>query len=229
MDQPQKVQSRFDRKTIPQEYLAQCSEAWQHVPQEVWVHRFVHTLEPIAKNWYAKAQLRRDTISWDCLVDSFVLTFSTNEVCPALDAAIRLVHTKVLDAQEIVKYRPDWMTQEAHAVEYYNLAIDEDDDPRNIGIPESEEHCDVHGPAAESLEVTQPLKTRTVNIGSEDQPKYVTSGDYWDGDTSSIATQLLHECRALCLRQFLEIRGIIEAMDGILSWVEARLHVADGV
>ena len=29
--------------------------------------------------------------------------------------------------------------------------------------------------------------------------------------------------------KFLDIRGIIEAVDDILSWVEARLHVADGV
>ena len=114
----------------------------------------MHTLEPIAKNWYAEAKLRQDTVSWDCLVDSFVLTFSTNEVCPALDAAIRLVHTKVLDAQEIVKYWPDWKAQEAHAVKYYNIAIDEDDDLRNIGIPESEEYCDIHGPAVEAPEVT---------------------------------------------------------------------------
>ena len=92
MEQPQEVQSRFDGKTSPQEYLAQCYEAWQHLPQEVWVHSFVHTLEPIAKNWYAEAELHQDTVSWDPLVDSFVLTFSTNEVCPALDA---------------VKYRPD--------------------------------------------------------------------------------------------------------------------------
>ena len=77
------------------------------MPQEEWVHRFVHTLEPLAKNWYAEAELRRDTVRWDCLVDSFVLTFSTNEVCPALDAAIRLIHTKVFDDQEVVEYRPD--------------------------------------------------------------------------------------------------------------------------
>ena len=79
MDQPQEVQSRFDGKNIPQEHLAQCYEVWKHVPQEEWVHRFVHTLEPIAKNWYAEAELRQDTVSWDCLVDSFVLTFSTHE------------------------------------------------------------------------------------------------------------------------------------------------------
>ena len=219
------MQSRFNGKTSPQGHLEQCFEAWKHVPHEEWIHRFVHTLEPIAKHWYAEAELRQDTVSWDRLVDSCVLTFSTNEDCLALDVAIKLFHTKIFDDQEVVKYRLAWKAQEAHAVEYYNLAIDEDDDPRSIDIPESEGHYDIHRPAIEDLEVTYPLKTQTINTRSEDQHKYVTSGDYWDGDMASIATQLLHECWDLCLRQFLEIRGIIEAMDGILSWVEARLQV----
>ena len=113
-------------------------------------------------------ELRHGTVSWDCLVDIFVLTFSTKEVFPALDTAIRLIHTKVFDDQEVVEYRPDWKIQEAHAVECYNLAIDEDDDPCNVAIPESEGYCEVHGPAIEAPEVTQPLKTRTINIGSEE-------------------------------------------------------------
>ena len=109
-----------------------------------------------SKELVREAELRQDTIIWDCLVDSFMLTVSTNEVCPALDAAIRLIHTKVFDDQEVVEYRPDWKAQEAHAVECYNLAIDKDDDPRNINIPESKGHCEVHGPAVEAPEVTLP-------------------------------------------------------------------------
>ena len=42
------------------------------------------------------------------LVDSFVLTFSINEDCPALDVAIRVIHTKVFDDKEIAEYQPDW-------------------------------------------------------------------------------------------------------------------------
>ena len=102
------MRSRFNGTTNPQGHLEQCYEAWKHVHQEEWVCIFVHTLEPIARNWYVEAELRQDTVSWDCLVDSFVLTFSTNEVCPALDAAIRLIHTKVFDDQEFIEYRPDW-------------------------------------------------------------------------------------------------------------------------
>ena len=104
MDQPQGVRSRNN----PQEHVARCYDAWKRVPQEGWLHRVVHTLDPIAKNWYAAAELRRDTVSWVCTVDSFVLTFSTNMVCPALDVAIRLTHTKVFDDQEVVESRPDW-------------------------------------------------------------------------------------------------------------------------
>ena len=145
--------------------MEQCYDAWKHVPCEEWVHRFVHTLEPIAKNWYAEVELHHGTVSWVSLVDSFVLTFSINEDFPALDTTIRVTHTKVFDDKEIAKYQPDWKEQEANAVEFYNLAIDEDDDPHKINIPKSEEHCEVHGPAFESPEVTHPLKTRKVNIG----------------------------------------------------------------
>ena len=76
--------------------MEQWYEAWKHVPHEEWVHRFVHTLEPIAKDWYAKVELRHGTVRWDSLVDSFVLTLSINEGFPILDAAIRLTILRCL-------------------------------------------------------------------------------------------------------------------------------------
>ena len=102
------MRSRFNGTTSPQGHLEQFYEAWKHVPHEEWVHRFVHTLEPIAKNWYAEVELHHGTVSWDCLVDSFVLTFSINEVSPTLDVAVRLIYTKVFDDQEIAEYQLDW-------------------------------------------------------------------------------------------------------------------------
>ena len=137
-----------------------------------------------------------------------------------MDAAVRLIHTKVFDDKEIAEYQPHWKAQEANAVECYNPAIDEDDDPRNIDITQSEGHCEVHEPAIEAPEVTQPLKTRTVNIGSEEQPKYATIGDYWDGELASKVTQLLHEYQDLFSTKFSEKKGIIGAVADILSWVE---------
>ena len=80
MDRPQEVRSKFNGQTSPQQHLEQCYEAWKHVSHAEWVHRFVHTLEPIAKNWYVKVELHHGTVSWDTLVDSFVLTFSINTI-----------------------------------------------------------------------------------------------------------------------------------------------------
>ena len=117
MGQPQEVRSRFNGKTSPQEHLEQCYEAWKHVPCEEWVHRFVHTLEPVAKNWYAEVELHHGAISWISLVDSFVLTFSINEDCPTLDTAIRVIHTKVFADKEITEYQPDWKEKESNAIE----------------------------------------------------------------------------------------------------------------
>ena len=72
---------------------------------------------------------------------------------------------------------PDWATQEAFAVECYNFTVEEEENPRSLAIPETEGYCDVHGPAVEVPEVTQPLKTRTVNNGSDAQPKLATIGE----------------------------------------------------
>ena len=138
-----------------------------------------------------------------------MLTFSINEVCPTLDAAVRLIHTKVFDGKETAECQPHWKEQEANAVECYNLAIDKDDDPRNINIPKSEGHCEVHGPVVKAPKVTQPLKIRQVNIGLEEMPKYATIGDYWDEETVSKVTQLLHEYHDLFLTKFLEMKGIL--------------------
>ena len=165
------------------------------------------------KELVCEVELRHGTVSWDTLVDSFMLTFSINEVFPALDAAVRLIHTKVFDDQEIVEYQPDCKAQEANAVECYNLLIDKDDDPRNVNIPEPEGHCKVHGPAVEAPEVTQPLKTWTVNIGSEENPKQATIGDYWDDEMVSKVTQILHEYQDLSLTRFSTMKIIIEVVE----------------
>ena len=208
-DQLATAHSKFDGKTCPQDHLSNCYEAWKYIPHDEWVHRFVHTLGPLAKNWYEEAELRRDTVSWDCLVHSFVNTFSTNDVCPALDAAIRVIHTKVFNDQEMTETHPDWATQEAFAVECYNFTVEEEENPRSLAIPETEGYCDVHGPTVEVPEVTQPLKTRTVNIGSEAQPKFATIGDYWDNEMVSKVTQLLHEYQDLFPTKFSEMKGIL--------------------
>ena len=115
IDQSQEVRSKFNGQNSPQEHLKQCYAAWEHVPREEWVHKFVHTLEPIAKNWYTEVELRHGTVSWDDLVDSFMLTFSINEFFPTLDADVRLIHDKAGDDQERTEYQTKEQNQEVSA------------------------------------------------------------------------------------------------------------------
>ena len=67
----------------------------------------------------------------------------------------------------------------------------------------------MHGPAVELPEVTQPLKMRTVNIGSDAQPNFATIGDYWDDEMVSKVTQLLHEYQDLFPTKLSEMKGIL--------------------
>ena len=57
--------------------------------------------------------------------------------------------------------------------------------------------------------MTQPLRTQTINIGSEENPKYATIGDYWDEVMMSKVTQLLHEYQDLFSMKFSEMKGIL--------------------
>lgn len=58
------------------------------------------------------------------------------------------------------------------------IAKEEDEDPQNINIPETEGHYEVEGPQIENPDITAPLKTKQVNIGMEAEPKFAKIGDY---------------------------------------------------
>ena len=45
-------------------------------------------------------------------------------------------------------------------------------------MPESERQREINGPKVEVPDISKPLKTKHVNIGSEAQPKFVNIGDY---------------------------------------------------
>jgi hypothetical protein len=46
----------------------------------------------------------------------------------------------------------------------YNINADEDDDPRNVNIIETEGQRDVEGPGVEILFIRQPIKIKKINI-----------------------------------------------------------------
>jgi len=57
-------------------------------------------------------------------------------------------------------------------------AEEEEDDPRKINIPETEGEREVEGPQTQNPDVIDLLKTRQVNIGSNEEPKFMEIGEY---------------------------------------------------
>lgn len=88
-------------------------------------------------------------------------------------------------------------------------AEEDDEDMRNINIPEEEGHYKVEGLQIENPEITAPLKTRQVNIGIEAEPKFAKIGDYWDDTMVDKVAELLHEYLDLFPTRFSDMKGII--------------------
>ena len=57
--------------------------------------------------------------------------------------------------------------------------------------------------------MSQPLKIRKVNIGTEENPKFVSVGDYWDEETMAKIMDLLHEFQYFFPTKFYEMKGIL--------------------
>ena len=57
--------------------------------------------------------------------------------------------------------------------------------------------------------MNQPLKIRKVNIGMEENPKFVNVRNYWDEETMAKITNLLHEFQYLFPTKFSEMKGIL--------------------
>ena len=93
----------------------------------------------------------------------------------------------------------------------YNISGEpgDDDELWNVNILESEGSCNVVAPDILTDLMSQPLKIRKVNIGSEENPKFSNVGDYWDEDSKAKITDLLHEFQDLFSTRFSEMKGIL--------------------
>jgi CTP:phosphocholine cytidylyltransferase-like protein len=66
----------------------------------------------------------------------------------------------------------------------------------------------VEGPSLESEEFDAPIKVKKFNIGTEENPKMSSIGDYWDEKTLESITKLLHEYSNMFPTTFIEMKGI---------------------
>ena len=116
---------------------------------------------------------------------------------------------KITDDPLPICIQPDWTTQTENARECYNFTIDEDDDPRNINIPESKGSHTVAGPTLQCPEISEKLKIKKVNIGIEETPKIASIGNYWDDKTIGQIVDLLQEYQDLFPTKFEDMKCIL--------------------
>ena len=93
----------------------------------------------------------------------------------------------------------------------YNFSREpeDDDELQNVNIPKSEGSRDVATPYILMDLMSQLLKIRKVNIGSEENPKFSNVEDYWDEETMAKITDMLHELQDLFRTRFSEMKGIL--------------------
>ena len=95
-------------------------------------------------------------------------------------------------------------------MECYNfIADEEEEDPRNVNIPELEGSYDVQGPELELPKIIEKVKIKKINIGIEADPKFASIGDYWDDETIGDIANLLQEYQVLFPMKFTEMKGIL--------------------
>ena len=62
--------------------------------------------------------------------------------------------------------------------------VPDEDDSCDIQIEEVEGEREVEGPPMESKVITVPIKVKKFNIGTVENPKMASIGDYWDEKNS---------------------------------------------
>jgi hypothetical protein len=67
----------------------------------------------------------------------------------------------------------------------------------------------VEGPELEFVMYENPLKTRKVNIGMKDNPKFTNIGDYWNEEIVEKIVDLLREYHDLFPATFSKIKWIV--------------------
>ena len=95
-------------------------------------------------------------------------------------------------------------------MECYNVSGESDDDDlQNINIPKIEGSRNVATLDKPTDPMNHPLNIRKFNIGTEENQKFASVGDYWDEETMVKIIDLLHEFQDLFPRIFSEMKGIL--------------------
>ncbi len=127
------------------------------------------------------------------------MTFNFEDGFECIDEALQEVKATIFRVLQhpLDLIQLDWTTQLCHILECYNVIDEEEDeDPRNINIPETG-HCEVQGLQIENPYIIAPLKSIQVNIRIEAELRLVMLGDQWYDATVDKVVELLCEYQDL--------------------------------
>jgi len=127
-------------------HLAKWTQAYGEKPQPKWAHLFCHTLDVIPMNWYIEIELRHGTSEWDILREGFMMAFNFEDGFDSIVETLQEVKAVIfrIPQDPLDRARPEWATQLSHALECYNVTVEEEDeDLWKINIPEIEGHYEV--------------------------------------------------------------------------------------
>ena len=89
------VQQKYTGESDPRSHIQTCEQSWLDIPEDEWVHRFIHTLDTVPRNWYTETELRKGTTTWPLMIDSFLLTFAFESEYPGVDQALQVIKIKI--------------------------------------------------------------------------------------------------------------------------------------
>ena len=137
--------------------------------------------------------LWQGTQYWDEVGKKFAHTFAFADEKTIVDDALQAIKEKIfieIPVEVTSSHQCSATIQQWMAC--YNMAKEPNDDPTKINIPESKGTHEFEGSGISSDQFLKPLKIKKVNIGSLKNLKFANIGDYWDDETVSKITNLLH-------------------------------------
>jgi hypothetical protein len=145
--------------------LARCISSWRKVPKQQWEHVFIQTLEIVPRNWYLELEVSRGIMNWEELIQNFKVEFTFEVESPLVDAVLQVIRGNFFMKEGQVElvttcstHRESTKTHEL--LECYKITEDdeEEENPRDVHVSETEGECDVVGPTLEYHVYKNPLR-----------------------------------------------------------------------
>ena len=133
------------------------------------------------RSWYISADLYIEITTWEELTVCFAHTFYLVDTNLDVHNMLQLIRDVVLNiVPTVYPMNPHAHCHMQSMMECYNVSSGpkDNDELWNINIPETEGSMYVASPDIMTNPMNQPLNIRKVNIGTEENPKFVSVEDY---------------------------------------------------